>query len=73
MLRVHLCIDLTSSSWMLELFIVLLQFEAVNAIYLYKIQLPGLVHIFVYDDSHLSLNQLYALLNVCETCVITDY
>ena len=32
-----------------------------------------IVHIFVYNDSHLSLNQLYVLPNVCETCVITDY
>ena len=38
-----------------------------------KYPLPGLVHIFVYNDSHLSLNQLYVLRNVCETCVITDY
>ena len=38
-----------------------------------KFPLPGLVHIFVYNDSHLSLNQLYVLPNVCETCVITDY
>ena len=38
-----------------------------------KYTLPGLVHIFVYNDSHLYLNQLYVLPNVCETCVITDY
>ena len=30
-----------------------------------KYTLPGLVHIFVYNDSHLSLNQLYVLPNVC--------
>ena len=30
-----------------------------------KYTFPGLVHIFVYSDSHLSLNQLYVLQNVC--------
>ena len=29
-----------------------------------KYPLPGLVHIFVYNDSHLSLNQLYVLPNI---------
>ena len=30
-----------------------------------KYTLPGLVHTFVYNDSHLSLNQLYVLPNIC--------
>ena len=45
----------------------ILQLEAVNVLKIkyIKYTLPGLVHIFVYNDSHLSLNQLYVLPNVC--------
>ena len=52
---------------------VILQFEAVNVIYLYKIPITWISSYFVYNDSNLSLNQLYVLPNECETYVITDY
>ena len=53
---------------------VTLQFEAVSVIYLYKIPITWISSYFCLQRfSSISLNQLYVLPNVCETCVITDY